>query len=116
MTKKLSLILMRFLAIITLCVAFSFVYHLFQLSNINYKFLFFKNTTYEILFTLVFIISGSIQVYGFWKLKKWSLLLYIVTSIIYNLFYLISNAWGPIKIIAPIIIIVYVLLNYKNLE
>ena len=116
MTKKLTLILMRVLALYSLFYALSFVNYIFHLNVLNTKFIFQENRTVELIISIFFILIQFVQSYAFWKIKKWSLFLYIFTVVAFHLFFIMSGKWTSTMLIAPVIIIPLVLINYKNLD
>ena len=116
MTKKITLILMRALALYTLFFALSYINYLFHVNGQNYKFIFNGEKTIDILLTLFFTGILFVQVFAFWKLKKWSLPFYVLTSAVFQTYFIFMSKWTMTMLIAPIIIITIVLINYKNLE
>ena len=65
---------------------------------------------------LILATSLIIVTYGLWTLRKWSLYLYVASTLVFQIFSLATHTWNPALLIWPFIFIVTIIINYKNLK
>jgi hypothetical protein len=104
-SKTFTTISMRILAAICLYFTVFIILSLLKFDN---------NIHYYIKVTLA--TSLVFIIYGLWTLKKWTLFLYIATSIVFQIFSLATHTWYIGLLIWPFINITTMIINYKNLK
>ncbi|MCO4292023.1 hypothetical protein NF867_03995 [Solitalea sp. MAHUQ-68] len=116
MTKTFTLISTRLTGLFILIFAFLSLNHIIHLNGPQFKPLYYENKTLELTFTVILLASLLAQVYGLWHLMKWSLWLYILTTVGLHIQAIFIETWEPKILIAPVIIIALLSFNYKNLK
>jgi len=105
MTKKFTLISMRFLSVLFLLFTLLDIFILFHFENGN-----------KFYITLPLSIISLVIIYGIWRLKRWTLFLYLLTCLSFQVYNVIIHSWKPTLLILPIIYISIISINYKNLN
>jgi uncharacterized membrane protein (DUF2068 family) len=66
--------------------------------------------------TLTLSIISLVIIYGLWRLKRWTLFIYLLTCLSFQIYSTIVHSWKPTLLILPIIYISIFSINYKNLN
>lgn len=104
-SKTFTIISMRVLVAICLFFTVLIILSLLHFDN---------NVSYYI--KLILATSLIVLIYGLWTLRKWSLFLYIASTLVFQIFSFMTHTWNPALLIWPFIIIVTIIINYKNLK
>lgn len=104
-SKTFTTISMRILAAICLFFTVFIILSLLHFDN---------NVHYYI--KVILATSLVVIVYGLWTLRKWSLFLYIMSTLVFQIFSFATHTWNPTLLIWPFIFIVTMVINYKNLK
>jgi hypothetical protein len=56
-----------------------------------------------------------ICIYGFWEMKKWSLILYLTFVVVNQLVIQVMDLWTPASLIIPSIVVLVVLPYYRKM-